>query len=158
MKSKDILRVWSQSTWPEDDFTPLQNKEDLAGHVQDNVEHTAYGYMIYSLDKRVCYGSLYVNPLSTVLENYNLDVNQEKLIHACQARIDFWVVAGEPELEKEITREILEWFSKVWKIHPLFSAREGMTLREEIYSELGLKKVLHLRSKVSEATLLLYDR
>ncbi|WP_373999216.1 hypothetical protein [Bdellovibrio bacteriovorus] len=158
MKSKDLLRVWSQSTWPEDEFTALQNKEDLGSHVQDNIDHSAYGYMIYSLDQKTCYGSLYVNPLSSVLENYILDSAQEKLIQEHQARIDFWIVEGERELEKDITRAIQDWLLNEWKINPLFSAREGMILREEIYSELGLKKVLHLRSKVSEATLLLYDR
>jgi hypothetical protein len=28
IKSRALLRDWSQSMWPEDDFTPEQNKED----------------------------------------------------------------------------------------------------------------------------------
>lgn len=156
MKSKNILRVWSQSTWPEDEFTALQNKEDLGSHVQDNVDHAAYGYMIYSLDQKTCYGSLYVNPLSSVLENYILDSAQEKLIQDHQARIDFWIVEGERELEKDITRAIQDWLLNEWKITPLFSAREGMILREAIYSELGFKKVLHVQSKEPGMNLILY--
>ncbi|NUN05822.1 MAG: hypothetical protein HUU57_08670 [Bdellovibrio sp.] len=68
MKSKNVLRLWSQSDCP----------EDLGHHVEDNTNHAAYGYLIYSLDRKVCYGSLYVNPTLPVLET-TWSVSQKKI-------------------------------------------------------------------------------
>lgn len=68
MASKEALRVWSQSDWPEDSFTPEQNRDDLLLHVADNKNHEAYGYMIYSPNRKNCFGSLYVNPLAGIPE------------------------------------------------------------------------------------------
>ncbi len=42
MASKKDLRIWSNSTWPEDDFSSESNKEDLLYHVEDNKTHAAY--------------------------------------------------------------------------------------------------------------------
>lgn len=156
MKSKKILRIWSQSDWPEDDFSLEQNKEDLGHHVEDNVNHTAYGYMIYSIDRKVCYGSLYVNPILPVLENYMVDSAEENLIRSKDARIDYWVVEGEPQLEKQITEALQKWFSDEWKINAAFSARVGMDQRIKIYQELGIKKGATLKSRTSDINLLLF--
>lgn len=156
MKSKNILRIWSQSAWPEDDFSVEQNKEDLVHHVQDNINHAAYGYMIYSPDRKTCYGSLYVNPLLPVLDNYSVDGAVENLIRSHHARIDFWVIEGEPLLEKIITQSLCDWFGDVWKIKPSFSARLGMDQRMQIYKELGFTQGAMLRSRTSDINLLLY--
>lgn len=42
MDSKEVLREWSGSSWPEDDFTPEGNAEDLAGHIDDYEKDLAY--------------------------------------------------------------------------------------------------------------------
>ena len=153
--SRALLRDWSQSMWPEDDFTPEQNKEDLGHHVQDNIDHTAYGYMIYSLDKKTCFGSVYVNPLSPIPENYHTTKEEDALLRSHQARIDYWVIDN-PALEEIITKELRIWFKKTWKINVYFSARVQTKSRLAIYKKLGYKKELDLKSKTSEMTLLLF--
>lgn len=155
VKSRDLLRDWSQSQWPEDDFTPEQNKEDLGQHVQDNIDHSAYGYMIYSLDKTICFGSVYVNPLSPVPDNYHTTKEEETLLASHQARIDYWVI-DDPILDEKITKELRAWFKDVWRIKVFFSARIQMKVRLEIYQRLHYKKALDLKSKTSDMTLLLF--
>lgn len=156
MENKELLRIWSQSSWPEDDFTSEMNKEDLKHHIEDNHHHTAYGYMIYSLDKKTCYGSLYVNPIRNTPENYHLTKEEINIINSIDARIDCWIAQLSSDLELFIIKELKNWFESVWKIDIFFSARKGMDKRIKIYEEIGLTKKLDVKSKNSEMSLLLF--
>ncbi|CAN5592381.1 hypothetical protein BH10BDE1_BH10BDE1_31210 [soil metagenome] len=157
MKSRGSLRVWSQSNWPEDTFTVEQNRDDLMLHVADNQKHEAYGFMLYTLDRNQCLGSVYVNPLSTVVSNYSLTVADRELVEANNARIDFWVSDDVNErLEKSITVSIRDWLKNDWKINALFSAREGMARRIQIYEAIGLEKAASLTGREPGISLLLY--
>lgn len=156
MANKELLRKWSQSTWPEDDFTREQNREDLALHIQDNQDHSAYGYMIYSLDKKTCYGSVYVNPILTIPNHYIMTDQEIDFLKTHDARIDCWIIDDSSDLEKIIVSELDKWLRQTWKIRPLFSARKELTKRIGIYQELGFKKNFDLKSLTSEMTLLLF--
>ena len=157
MRNASMLRIWSQSSWPEDDFTPQQNKADLAQHIDDNHTHAAYGFMIYSPDHSKCYGSVYVNPISNVAENYIVNVDEKKIIDAHHARIDYWVIEEDSHLEKEITQKLKNWFNDTWKIKTLFSARLGLEKRLYVYRELNYSCQLNLKSKTSDMSLLLFS-
>ncbi len=156
MNNRELLRIWSQSTWPEDDFTPIQNKEDLNQHIDDNRTHAAYGYMIYSLDKQICYGSVYVNPLVSIPNNYQTTEAENAILKSHHARIDCWIIQEIPEIEKIILIELKKWFDSVWKIRPLFSARLGLNKRIALYEELEWGRKVNAKSKTSDMTVLLF--
>lgn len=157
MKSRASLRVWSQSDWPEDTFTSEQNRDDLMLHVADNQKHEAYGFMLYTLDRKQCLGSVYVNPLATVLSNYSLTAADRDLVAANNARIDFWVSDDVNEtLERSVTVAIRDWLKNDWKIKALFSAREGMARRLRIYETMGSEKAASLTGREPGISLLLY--
>ena len=40
MDSREYLRQWEQSTWPEDDFTVADNQSDLVDHERWNSERS----------------------------------------------------------------------------------------------------------------------
>jgi len=158
MKSRESLRIYSQSEWPEDDFTVEQNREDLQRHVDDNNNHEAYGYMIFSPDRRVCYGSLYVNPLTRVSEHYALTPELKTKLEQHDARIDFWLVEGIDEKPAEnVLAGVRGWFKREWKIRPLFSARREMTGRRDLYQKAGLKLQADLQGNESHVNLLLFS-
>lgn len=155
MQTKDTLRIWSQSSWPEDNFTAVENKADLKHHMDDNIAHTTYGYMIYTLDKKTCLGSVYVNSLTSIPANYQMSTEAQKLLTEFDARIDYWCVNG---FDQQITEILFSWFESVWKIKPLFAARNKLDERLQTFSKLGLIKQFDLVSKTSPMTLLLYSR
>lgn len=158
MKSQESLRIYSQSTWPENDFTVDQNREDLQRHVDDNQNHEAYGYMIFSPDRRVCYGSLYVNPLAPISKYYALTDDLRSVLDQHDARIDFWLVEGiDTKLAENILSGVRNWFEREWKIRPLFSARRAMTSRQDLYSKAGLKLQADLQGHESDVNLLLFS-
>lgn len=154
MESKEILRIWSQSEWPEDTFTAADNKEDLKLHIEDNQNHSAYGYMIFTPDKSKCLGSIYINPISSIVDNYIMTDSEKNTLKKFNARIDYWTISGQ---EKEIIHELQNWLLEEWRIHPLFAARNGMKERLETYENINMKKFFDLKSKSSDMTLLLYS-
>ena len=156
MRNMEMLRIWSQSTWPEDDFTPKQNKEDLQLHIEDNRTHAAYGYMLFEPEFARCYGSAYVNSLEAVKNNYEITPEQKNLLDQYDARVDFWVIEDGSDLEKIITEELRNWFKDTWKINVLFSARVGLDKRIQIYNELGMDLKMKVKSKTSNVNLLLF--
>lgn len=156
MANKELLREWSQSSWPEDDFTPQQNFDDLLQHIDDNHTHAAYGYMIYSPDLKTCYGSVYVNPIASVPENYQTTFEEALIIKGHQARIDCWIVEDTSDLEKIIIKELISWFEEVWEIRVLFSARPKLMKRMDIYKELNRPLKMNVQSKTSDMKLLLF--
>lgn len=156
MKSRDYLRIWSVSDWPSDTFTAEENREDLKLHIDDNQTHSAYGYMIYDREHSKCFGSLYVNPISTILENYLIPSDIEPVLRSSDARIDYWVRSDEREADAQITQMIRNWLTNNWKIKPLFSARSGMDLRIQNYLEAGMQELAKLKSTSSETRLLLF--
>ncbi len=133
MKCRKSLRLWSQSKWPEDSFTAEQNKQDLQAHVEDNLKHSAYGYMIFSCDRTKCYGSLYVNPIGPVLLNYKMTELQRRELLQIDARVDFWTNSDCDDDESTspqlvLTKRLVQWFTEDWKIRAAFSARRRIGL------------------------------
>jgi hypothetical protein len=166
IKCKEPLRLWSQSTWPEASFTAEENKHDLQLHVEDNLTHAAYGYMIYSLDRQQCFGSIYVNPVAPVIANYQLSEDERQRISQLDARIDFWTNSESedpnriPRLDLELMTAMKRWFVDEWKIQVGFAARRGMTARADIYAQLGLlliADVTKTEADGSSVSLLLFN-
>ena len=140
MASKEELRLWSDSDWPEDDFTVEVNKEDLQYHVEDNEEHCAYGFMLYDASKTTCYGSLYVNPI-----NRDSFKNTKSEMEQFDARIDCWIRTDlEESLKIAIVKELTNWLNSKWPIQWGFTARPTLPQYQNLYSKSGLKRSLTL--------------
>lgn len=158
MKSRESLRIYSQSTWPEDDFTEEQNREDLQNHIDDNKNHEAYGYMIFSPDRKRCLGSLYVNPLTPLSKHYLLSEEEVETLRRYDARIDFWLSDDvDFDLTKTIFSTVREWLGREWKINPLYSARREMINRQKLYETVGLELRADLHGHESDVNLLLFS-
>jgi hypothetical protein len=157
--SREACRIWSPSLWPEDGFTLEENTADLALHVEDNNTHEAYGYMLFTLDKLKCLGSVYVTPLERSADTMDLVEGSEEFTAQYQARIDYWVREGMSlELESHITKNLLDWFTRTWNIKPLFVARPKMSQRCKVYKEQGLLMLAHLRAKDGSYDTLFFGR
>ena len=64
MESKKLLRRWSLSDWPGDDFTIEENANDLIRHENQHFDRDAFTYTVLKPDATECFGCVYINPLS----------------------------------------------------------------------------------------------
>ncbi len=155
MESKVLLRNWSMSDWPEDSFS-LENREDLKVHIEDNHTHRAYGYMIYTLDKKRCLGSLYVNPLGE-WPNYHRLTKGTDPRDVLDARLDFWIRESKIEnLEEKFIQFLAEWFKNEWKIKAGIVSRNTLTKRNQIIQKLNLHQVCELTSLTTGGQTFIY--
>lgn len=153
--SRKFLHIWGGDTWPDNSFTPDDNYNDLAYHVEDNNTHRAYGYMIFSADKKTCLGSLYVNPLA-LWPNYHDLVEGRDPREEFHARIDYWLRSDQPELETLLVPIMKTWFKDVWKINPLLVSKPGFDERNDLFKKMGLIPVASFSSKEENKQMTMY--
>jgi hypothetical protein len=62
MESKEFLRLWEQSTWPEDDFTVDANRADLDKLERRHVAGGSFTYTVLNPTETQCLGCVYIFP------------------------------------------------------------------------------------------------
>src|SRR5699024_5210272 len=60
--SREDLRQWEPSTWPEDDFTVADNQSDPVDLERWNSENLAFTYTILAPSESRCLGCVYILP------------------------------------------------------------------------------------------------
>ena len=107
MASAPMLRRWSQTDWPADDFTRAENLVDLERHEREHLERVAFTFTVLHPDGDRCLGCVYLVPLTGAIAG-------ESLEHAC--RISFWVRASELDtgLARHLLDTLLEWLHEAW--------------------------------------------
>ncbi len=139
--SKALLHVWSDSPWPEDDFS-LQNAEDLAGHIEDFERDLAYGFSIFTLGERQLL-ALYFDPVAPFLDDYAVDEATAARLSQFDVRLEHWLRRGtKRDFEEDFVQEVLAWLENAWWFRrPVFGSRRAMRARRALYEALGLREV-----------------
>ena len=148
MSSKEILREWSDSEWPEDDFSLEQNAQDIAEHIAEHEQNSDFGFSIFSPDEDRLLGSLYLNAVGPLLENYPTDAMTLAHLLEFDVRIEYWLRSGVgPDLEMRFVQTVIKWLETAWWFErPVFGTRKDMTSRRRLYGELGMTEVAALLS------------
>lgn len=149
MDSKPILREWSDSPWPEDEFSLQQNLEDIAGHIGDFEQGLAYGFSLFTPSEERFLGSLYIEEVAPFLESYDADEETRARLETFDARVEYWLRRGVDEsFEAELLREVLAWLERDWGFRRVvFGSRLEMAARRAFYRREGLVEVARLVSK-----------
>lgn len=138
MSSPAMLRRWSQSDWPADDFPLAENLDDLRQHEREHVEGVAFTYTVLDPSEARCLGCVYLQPLRPEEAAWGAAAR-----HA--VRVAFWV--REVEIASDLDRHLLallrDWLRDSWRFdRVIFSAspddeRQGALLREAGLEALG---------------------
>jgi hypothetical protein len=134
MSSAEMLRRWSQSDWPSDEFTLAENLEDLQRHEREHEERVAFTFTVLDPAGTRCLGCVYLVPL------------RPEEVSSCEGalypvRVAFWVRFS--ELAEDLDRHLLEslrtWLRIEWafdRIAYTISREDGRLVR--LFSEAGL--------------------
>src|SRR5262245_61939742 len=95
MVSKDMLRSWGGSTWPDDDFTVADNLKDLERHHREHESRVALTFTVMNPAETECLGCVYLNPLESLLR-YTKGAEELASVGGHVAYVAFWV--KEPRL------------------------------------------------------------
>jgi hypothetical protein len=142
MESRIHLRRSSLSSWPSDDFTIDQNRQDLAQHEKEHTERTAFTYTVMNPDEAVCLGCVYVTPLPAHLLQVGAP---DDLVEAAaweEAVAYFWVRASRLAggLEGRLFRALRGWFEHNWAFQRVLYLTHTEDPRQvNLFREAGLE-------------------
>ncbi len=138
MSSAEMLRRWSQSDWPADDFTLAQNLADLQRHEREHIERKAFTFTVLNPQGTQCLGCVYIVPVRPEETPLCKDA-------AYAADVGFWV--RESELASALDRHLLatlrDWFQAEWAFdRVLFTVSQQETRQATLLEAVGLEQRL----------------
>lgn len=109
MASAVQLRLWSDSEWPADDFTPAENLADLQRHQDEHERGAAYTFTVLSPDAARCLGCVYFYPLSAPMQPLCP-------ASAAAVAVRFWARADELAngLDRHLLAALRQWLADEW--------------------------------------------
>lgn len=121
MATADHLRWWSASTWPTDDFTLVENEQDLRWHDDEHRERVAFTYSVldaeaFDVGHRRVVGCLYIRPFSTACSTRGV-VCPPDLLASADAVARGWLIDEFAAQRSEFTDVVLAWLcSDAWQL------------------------------------------
>jgi hypothetical protein len=119
METREPLRLWRQSAWPEDDFTVEANRKDLIDLEERHAAHRAFTYTVLDPDGTTCLGCVYVFPTSaTFLANSTVTPVGADAWSDVDAVIFFWVRLPQMDtgMDERLLSALRAWFNETWKL------------------------------------------
>ncbi len=144
MSSREMLRVWSQSDWPADDFTLQGNLEDLERHEKEHLERQAFTFTVMNPSETECLGCVYINPLERLLKHFKASEAELAALDDYQACVSFWVRQSRlaDELDRRLLAALVAWFERDWAFSRVFfSVNEQVERQARLLAEAGLEKL-----------------
>lgn len=150
MESKEFLRLWEQTTWPEDDFTVAANREDLARLQQRFMDGVSFTYTVMNPDETQCLGCVYVIPT----DSRQLAKTQITAIGAAswsdfQVAVYFWIRKSRlaDKLDQRLLASLEPWFARDWRIERhLIACSEQYRHQLALIEETGRSPLFRLKN------------
>jgi ribosomal protein S18 acetylase RimI-like enzyme len=109
MASAPMLRKWSRSPWPADDFTIAENLKDLERHEREHGLREAFTFTVLAPEGATCLGCVYLQPLPPPL--WPLAAGAERPV-----QVGFWIRsdAQASGLETHLLEVLETWLDTEW--------------------------------------------
>lgn len=156
MSSREMLREWSGTVWPSDDFTLAENREDLERHDGEHRRREAFTYSVLAPDRTRCLGCVYITPLE-----WNAEVNRGVLdgVGDDEAVVGFWVIEERlaDGLDGRLLAALSRWLSEEWTFSSVsFATALAHTHQVDLFTAAGLGRRAEIRVGNREGVFGLY--
>lgn len=135
MQSREMLRLWSGSPWPADDFTVADNLKDLQWHWREHQARLAFTYTVLTPAADQCLGCVYFKPLAD-LAAPGLEIGE------FETAVRFWVTRPllSTGLDGHLLQGLRQWLAAEWSFNRvLFHARAANRQQMELFAGAGLQ-------------------
>lgn len=131
MDTREELRLWEQSTWPEDDFTVEANREDLQKLEERHADRRAFTYTVLTPDGEECVGCVYLFPTgASFLAKSTVTAVGEDAWEDVDVVVYFWTRRAQTEkgMDERLLAAVRAWFRDEWKVgRAVFVTNEQFT-------------------------------
>lgn len=148
MDTREYLRQWRQSSWPEDDFTVEANRKDLVELEERHAAHRAFTYTVLDLTGTRCLGCVYVFPTSaTFLAACTVRPVADEEWGSVDAVVFFWVRSTQMAggMDERLLSALRAWFRDTWRFgKTLYATSAGSTQQVQLVERSGLNRKFEL--------------
>lgn len=160
MATRDLLRLWEQTSWPADDFTVSENRRDLAGLAERHAAGRAFTFTMRDPADAQCLGCVYVFPIDAAfLARASVTARENVDWATVDAAVYFWVrgerLAG--ALDARLLDALRSWFSGAWALDRTVYVTSALVTRQTALLEhAGLRVWFELSEPDKPAPYLAY--
>lgn len=119
VETREYLRLWQQSTWPEDDFTVDANRIDLTDLEERHAARRALTYTVLDPAGTECLGCVYVFATSAtfLVKSAVTSVGDDEWADV-DAVVFFWARLSRMEMgmDERLLAALRAWFQEEWKL------------------------------------------
>ena len=148
METREHLRLWEQSSWPEDDFTVEANRADVVDLEQRHAAGRAYTYTVLDPLGTECLGCVYVfSTDATFLTRAAVTPVADDAWADVQAVIYFWARRSRMEtgLDGRLLAALRTWFAEAWQLdRTVYVTNEQFTQQVGLIERTGLTRRFEL--------------
>ena len=160
LETREHLRLWEQSTWPEDDFTVDANREDLEGLERRHGERRAFTYTVLDPGGTECLGCVYVFPVDAAfLARATVTAVGADRWADVDAVVYFWARLSRMRtgMDGALLAALRTWFAEVWKLGTVgYVTNEQFAQQVELIEHSGLTLKFELVEPDKTGTYLVY--
>lgn len=149
MESREFLRTWEQSTWPEDDFTVEDNRRDVERLERFHTEGRSFTYTVMNPTETRCLGCVYIFPTDApFIARSDVTAVGNARWADYEAAVYFWIRKSRlaDELDRRLLDSLRTWFELDWAFgrhlivtSELFDQQVAMIERTELQLMFRLK-------------------
>jgi hypothetical protein len=143
MESKEFLRKWEQSSWPEDTFTLADNLEDLERHEREHINRKSFTFTVMNPTETECLGCIYIVPRTArwLSQAETTSIGDTDWANY-EAVILFWI--RQSRLTEAMDRKLLDvlrpWFEQEWTfVGHLFLTNEQFEQQVAMFEDANLQ-------------------
>lgn len=148
MESREFLRKWEQSSWPEDDFTVEANREDLDKLERRHADGESFTYTVMNPTETQCLGCVYIVPTaSRLFSRARISEIGGDRWSDYDVGVYFWI--RKARLDDMLDRRLLEalgpWLARDWHIERhLIVTNEQFAQQVAMIESTGLQRRFRL--------------
>lgn len=142
MQNKAMLRSWSGTPWPQDNFTITDNLADLEWHWDEHQRRIAFTYTMLNLDKTECLGCVYIKSFVNLVKTQTTNQQILDAIGDSETAVRFWVSQSvlKDNLDKHLLQVLMDWFKNEWPFtRVLFHTRHANEHQLALFANAGLQ-------------------
>jgi len=160
METREYLRLWEQSSWPEDDFTVEANRADLVGLEERHAAHRAFTFTVLAPNGTQSLGCVYIFPTSaTFLAKSAVTQARDDEWGNVDAVVYFWVRLSQMQkgLDARLLTALRAWFTDDWKLERVvYVTNEQFTQQVDLIERTDLSASPASRERISSTANRLY--
>lgn len=149
MDTRENLRLWSQSTWPEDDFTIEQNRADLAGMEARFGKGRAFDFTVLDPTGEECLGCVYIfSTAAKFLQSVTVTRLGDYDWNDVDGVVYFWVrgTVEDSSFDARLLATLRDWFDREWPFtSPVFVVSESFAQQIELFDGTDLRPSFEFR-------------